>query len=252
MDLIDEAASKLRIDADSLPADLKSTERRIQEVSREEEAAAQRSDYEQAAQLKMERLRLEQEYTRGRDDWLRDKKIDMIVDAEVIAQLISKWTGIPVSNLLEEEAERLVHMEDSLHRRVVGQEEAVVAVSEAIRRARSGLADPKRPIGSFIFLGPTGVGKTELSRALSEFLFDDEANMVRVDMSEYMEKHTVSRLIGAPRVTWASTREASLPSLCAGIPSASSCSTRSKRPIQTCSTCCSRSWRTGVLRTATA
>ena len=198
VDLIDEAASKLRIDADSLPADLKSTERRIQEVSHEEEAAAQRSDYEQAAQLKMERLRLEQEYTRGRDDWLRDKKIDMIVDAEVIAQLISKWTGIPVSNLLEEEAERLVHMEDSLHRRVVGQEEAVVAVSEAIRRARSGLADPKRPIGSFIFLGPTGVGKTELSRALSEFLFDDEANMVRVDMSEYMEKHTVSRLIGAP------------------------------------------------------
>ena len=198
VDLIDEAASKLRIDADSLPADLKSTERRIQEVSHEEEAAAQRSDYEQAAQLKMERLRLEQEYTRGRDDWLRDKKIDMIVDAEVIAQLISKWTGIPVSNLLEEEAERLVHMEDSLHRRVVGQEEAVVAVSEAIRRARSGLADPKRPIGSFIFLGPTGVGKTELARALSEFLFDDEANMVRVDMSEYMEKHTVSRLIGAP------------------------------------------------------
>ena len=198
VDLIDEAASKLRIDADSLPADLKSTERRIQEVSHEEEAAAQRSDYEQAAQLKMERLRLEQEYTRGRDDWLRDKKIDMIVDAEVIAQLISKWTGIPVSNLLEEEAERLVHMEDGLHRRVVGQEEAVVAVSEAIRRARSGLADPKRPIGSFIFLGPTGVGKTELARALSEFLFDDEANMVRVDMSEYMEKHTVSRLIGAP------------------------------------------------------
>ena len=198
VDLIDEAASKLRIDADSLPADLKSTERRIREVSHEEEAAAQRSDYEQAAQLKMERLRLEQEYTRGRDDWLRDKKIDMIVDAEVIAQLISKWTGIPVSNLLEEEAERLVHMEDSLHRRVVGQEEAVVAVSEAIRRARSGLADPKRPIGSFIFLGPTGVGKTELARALSEFLFDDEANMVRVDMSEYMEKHTVSRLIGAP------------------------------------------------------
>ncbi len=198
VDLIDEAASKLRIDADSLPANLKSTERRIQEVSHEEEAAAQRSDYEQAAQLKMERLRLEQEYTRGRDDWLRDKKIDMIVDAEVIAQLISKWTGIPLSNLLEEEAERLVHMEDSLHRRVVGQEEAVVAVSEAIRRARSGLADPKRPIGSFIFLGPTGVGKTELARALSEFLFDDEANMVRVDMSEYMEKHTVSRLTGAP------------------------------------------------------
>jgi ATP-dependent Clp protease ATP-binding subunit ClpA len=122
----------------------------------------------------------------------------MVVDEEDIAALISRWTGIPASRLLEGEAERLLHMEDRLHERLIGQEEAVVAVSEAIRRARSGLSDPKRPIGSFMFLGPTGVGKTELARALAEFLFDDEANMVRVDMSEYMEKHTVSRLIGAP------------------------------------------------------
>ena len=198
VDLIDEAASKLRIDAQSLPKDLKGLERRIQELDHEEEAAAQRSDYERAAQIKTERLRLEEEYGRDRQAWMQDKRIDMIVDGESIAELVSRWTGIPVSNLLEGEAERLLHMEESLHRRVVGQEEGVVAVSEAIRRGRSGLSDPKRPIGSFIFLGPTGVGKTELARALSEFLFDDEANMVRVDMSEYVEKHTVSRLIGAP------------------------------------------------------
>ena len=198
VDLIDEAASKLRIDSESLPGELMGTERRLQELSNEEEAAAQRSDYEGAAQLRTERLRLEQEYDQGRDAWMQDKKIDMIVDQEDIARLISSWTGVPVAQLLEAEAERLLHMEESLHDRVIGQEEAVVAVSEAIRRARSGLSDPRRPIGSFIFLGPTGVGKTELARALSEFLFDDEANMIRVDMSEYMEKHTVSRLIGAP------------------------------------------------------
>ena len=198
VDLIDEAASKLRIDAESLPVNLKEVERQIQDLANEEDAAAQRSDYEKAAHLKTERLRLEQEYSRDRASWLLDKKIDMIVDEGDIGALISSWTGIPVSRLLEEEAEKLLHMEDNLHERVVGQEEAVVAVSEAIRRARSGLSDPKRPIGSFIFLGPTGVGKTELARALSEFLFDDEANMIRVDMSEYMEKHTVSRLIGAP------------------------------------------------------
>ena len=198
VDLIDEAASKLRIDAESLPGNLKEVERQIQDLANEEDAAAQRSDYEKAAQVKTERLRLEQEYSRDRAAWLLDKKIDMIVDEGDIGALISSWTGIPVSRLLEEEAEKLLHMEEDLHERVVGQEEAVVAVSEAIRRARSGLSDPKRPIGSFIFLGPTGVGKTELARALSELLFDDEANMIRVDMSEYMEEHTVSRLIGAP------------------------------------------------------
>ena len=198
VDLIDEAASKLRIDVESLPAALKSRERRIQELAHEEEAAAQRSEYEEAARLRTDRLRLEEDYNRDRDDWLKDNKTDMIVDEADIAGLISKWTGIPVSNLLEGEAQRLLHMEESLHERVVGQDKAVVAVAEAIRRSRSGLSDPKRPIGSFIFLGPTGVGKTELARALSEFLFDDEANMIRIDMSEYMEKHTVSRLIGAP------------------------------------------------------
>ena len=198
VDLIDEAASKIHIDAESMPLDLKGRERRIQELSNEEEAAAQRSDYERAAELKTERLRIESEFEADRDSWLKEKDIDMVVEAEDIAELISQWTGVPVSRLLEGEAEKLLNMEERLHERVIGQHEGVAAVSEAIRRARSGLADPKRPIGSFIFLGPTGVGKTELARALAEFLFDDEANMIRIDMSEYMEKHTVSRLIGAP------------------------------------------------------
>ena len=198
VDFIDEAASKLRIDAESLPADLKNLEERIRRLADQEDAAAQRSDYERAAQLRTERLRLEQEYEPERQHLLADRNVDMVVDEADIAELVSKWTGIPAGRLLGGESERLVHMEENLHKRIIGQEESVVAVSEAIRRSRSGLSDPRRPIGSFIFLGPTGVGKTELAKALAEFLFDDESNMVRVDMSEYMEKHTVSRLIGAP------------------------------------------------------
>ena len=198
VDFIDEAASKLRIDAESLPSGLKEMEERIRSLSDQEEAAAQRSEYEQAAQLRTERLRLEEEFEPERQRLLADRNVDMVVSEADIAELVASWTGIPAGRLLEGESERLIHMEDSLHQRIIGQDEAVVAVSEAIRRSRSGLSDPRRPIGSLIFLGPTGVGKTELSKALAEFLFDDEANMVRVDMSEYMEKHTVSRLIGAP------------------------------------------------------
>ncbi len=198
VDFIDEAASKLRIDAESLPGDLKDMEERIHRLADQEEAAAQRSDYERAAQIRTERLRLEEEFELDRQRQQPGRKADMVVGEADIAELVSKWTGIPAGRLLEGESERLIHMEEVLHHRLVGQNEAVVAVSEVIRRARSGLSDPRRPIGSFIFLGPTGVGKTELAKALAEFLFDDEANMVRVDMSEYMEKHTVSRLIGAP------------------------------------------------------
>ena len=198
VDFIDEAASKLRIDAESLPADLKEMEERIRTLADQEEAAAQRSEYERAAQLRTERLRLDEEYEPERQRLLSDRKVDMVVDEADIAELVANWTGIPAGRLLEGESDRLMQMEESLHQRIIGQEESVIAVSEAIRRSRSGLSDPKRPIGSFIFLGPTGVGKTELSKALAEFLFDDESNMVRVDMSEYMEKHTVSRLVGAP------------------------------------------------------
>ena len=198
VDFIDEAASKLRLDAESLPANLKDMEERIRRLVDQEEAAAQRSDYEQAAQIRTDRLRVEEEYEPERQRLLADRNTDLVVSESDIAELVSKWTGIPAGRMLEGESERLVNMEDALHQRVVGQEESVTAVSEAIRRSRSGLSDPRRPIGSFIFLGPTGVGKTELAKALAEFLFDDESNMVRVDMSEYMEKHTVSRLIGAP------------------------------------------------------
>ena len=198
VDFIDEAASKLRIDAESLPGNLKEIEERIHRLADQEEAAAQHSDYERAAQLRTEKLRLEEEYEPEKQRLLTDRNVDMVVDAADVAELVAKWTGIPAGRLLEGESQRLVDMEERLHQRIIGQEESVIAVSEAIRRSRSGLSDPKRPIGSFIFLGPTGVGKTELAKALAEFLFDDEANMVRVDMSEYMEKHTVARLIGAP------------------------------------------------------
>ncbi|MFC1974208.1 ATP-dependent Clp protease ATP-binding subunit, partial [Chloroflexota bacterium] len=198
IDLIDEAAAKIRIDNESAPAEVKTLEQQLHQLANEEEAASQRGDYEQAATLKTQRLGLEGEYKSARDKWLQEKKIDEVVDEEDIAELISKWTGIPVSRMLEGETEKLVHMEENLHKRVMGQDEAIVAVSDAVRRARTGLKDPKRPIGSFIFLGPTGVGKTELARTLAQFLFDDEEAMVRLDMSEYMEKHTVSRLVGAP------------------------------------------------------
>jgi ATP-dependent Clp protease ATP-binding subunit ClpC len=198
IDLIDEAASKIRIDTESAPSDVKSLEQKLKQLIDEEEAASQRGEYEQAANLKIQRLGLEKEYEETRSKWLQEEKIDNGVDEETIAELVAKWTGIPVSRMLEGETEKLIHMEEGLHRRVIGQDEAVTAISDAIRRARAGLKDPKRPIGSFIFLGPTGVGKTELARALAEFLFDEEEAMVRLDMSEYMEKHTVSRLIGAP------------------------------------------------------
>ena len=197
VDLIDEAAAKLRIDSQSKPSDIVELEARIQRLEHEELAASQRADYEQAAFHKSEKLRLQDEY-QARDADVTDQDHEMVVTAEQVGALIATWTGIPVDRLLETEAEKLLHMEERIHHRVIGQDSAITAVSDAIRRARAGLKDPKRPIGSFIFLGPTGVGKTELARALSEFLFDDEQNMVRVDMSEYMEKHTVSRLIGAP------------------------------------------------------
>ena len=198
VDLIDEAASKLRIDAESLPKELKEQEGRIRQLQNQEEAASQRADYQAAAEFRTERVGLEEQYNPAREQWLRDHKIDMVVDEEDIGRLVAQWTGIPVNQMLEEEAERLLHMEERLYQRIIGQDTAIRVVSEATRRSRAGLKDPKRPIGSFIFLGPTGVGKSELARALAEFLFDHEENMVRIDMSEYMEKHTVSRLIGAP------------------------------------------------------
>jgi len=198
IDLIDEAASKLRIDRESAPKEVKTLDQKMKHLIDEEEAASQRGDYQKATELKAERMRLEQEYDKAKLQWQKEKKIDSVVDEEDIAALVAQWTGIPVSRMMETETDKLVHMEERIHQRIVDQEEAVAAVSEAIKRGRAGLKDPKRPIGSFVFLGPTGVGKTELARALAEFLFDDEETMIRLDMSEYMEKHTVSRLIGSP------------------------------------------------------
>jgi len=198
IDLIDEAASKLRLDMESAPDEVKTLDRKLKHLRDEEEAASQRGDYQKAAELKAEKIRLEQEYNQAKLKWQKEKKIDSVVDEEDIAGLVAQWTGIPVSRMMETETDKLVHMEERIHQRIVDQEEAVAVVSDAIRRGRAGLKDPKRPIGSFIFLGPTGVGKTELARALAEFLFDDEEAMVRLDMSEYMQEHTVSRLIGSP------------------------------------------------------
>ena len=198
VDFINEAASKLRIDAQILPAPLKEREERVRYLADQEVAAAERSDYERAAELRTERLRLQQEYDEERQAQQNDRQAEGVVDQMLIAQLVSEWTGIPTGRLMEGEGQRMMHMEADLHLRIIGQDEAVTAVSQAIRRSRSGLGDPRRSIGSFILLGPTGVGKTEIARALAEFLFDDETNMVRIDMSEYMERHAVSRLVGAP------------------------------------------------------
>ena len=199
IDLLDEAASKLRIEATMLPPDLRDMELKLQDLAREGAAAVQAQDYERAAQLKEQTDKIQQTFVKAKDAWLAEKGIaDATVDADDIAAVVSEWTGIPVQRMLQEEADKLLAMEDDLHGRVVGQERAVAAVSEAVRRARAGLKDPKRPIGSFIFLGPTGVGKTELARALAEFLFDDEGALIRLDMGEYQERHTVSRLVGAP------------------------------------------------------
>lgn len=198
IDLMDEAAAKLRVALYSLPPELKEIKGEIDRLQKEEEQAGLERDYERAAQMKAERLRIEQEFIQQRDKWEAEHELDEIVDTDDVAEVVSQWTGIPVSQMMETESEKLLHMEERLHEWIIGQHEAVVAVSDAIRRARSGLKDPHRPIGSFIFIGPSGVGKTEMAKALAEFLFDDQEALVRIDMSEYREQHTVSRLFGAP------------------------------------------------------
>lgn len=199
IDLMDEAGSRVRLQAFTAPPDVKDLEQRIEELGKEKEAAVNNQEFEKAAQLRDEENKLREELEHKRSNWQKQKGGEELeVTAEEIAQVVASWTGIPVRKLAEEESERLLRMEEILHQRVVGQEEAVKAVSRAIRRARAGLKDPKRPIGSFIFLGPTGVGKTELAHALADAMFGDEDAMVRIDMSEYMERFAVSRLMGAP------------------------------------------------------
>ena len=199
IDLMDEAASRVRIQAFTAPPDVKAQEKKLEGVLREKREAIDKQDYEKAAQLRDQEHALRAEIDEKRAEWEKQKSAAKdTVGEEEIAQVVAGWTGIPVKKMTEEESARLLHLEELLHQRVVGQEEAVSAVSRAIRRARAGLKDPKRPIGSFIFLGPTGVGKTELCRALGEAMFGDENALIRLDMSEYMEKHTVSRMVGSP------------------------------------------------------
>ncbi|HLO31064.1 MAG TPA: AAA family ATPase [Anaerolineales bacterium] len=198
IDLMDEAAAKLRVALYSMPPDLKAMKSEIDKLQAEEEQAGLERDYERAAQKKSERLRLDEEYHEKRDKWEAEHQLDEVVDVDDIAAVVHQWTGIPLSQMMESESEKLLHMEARLHERIIGQDEAIHAISDAIRRARSGLKDPSRPIGSFIFIGPSGVGKTELAKALAWFMFDDEEALVRIDMSEYREQHTVSRLFGAP------------------------------------------------------
>lgn len=199
IDLVDEAASRLRISAHTSPADLKETEEKLASLSHEKEEAISAQDFERAAHLRDEEQKLKADYDERRAEWERartDK--DLSVSASDIADIVTQWTGIPVNRLLEEESDKLLHLDELLKARVIGQDEAVTAVSRAIRRGRMGLKDPKRPVGSFIFMGPTGIGKTELAKALAEVMFGDSSAMIRLDMSEYMEKHSVSKLIGSP------------------------------------------------------
>jgi ATP-dependent Clp protease ATP-binding subunit ClpC len=198
IDLMDEAAAKLRVALYTLPPELKAMQMELQRLQTEVEAASTVENYERAAKLKTERINVQAEFNLQREVWQQEHQLDETIGEKDIAEVVTTWTGIPVAQMLETEAEKLLRMEEALHQRIIGQDEPVAAIADAIRRARSGLKDPKRPIGSFIFVGSSGVGKTELAKALAWFLFDDEDALLRIDMSEYREYHTVSRLFGAP------------------------------------------------------
>ena len=198
IDLMDEAAAKLRVQLYTTSPELKAKQAELDKMRQMEEDAAMNADYQGAAQYKMQRLRVQDEFEKAREVWMKSNQLDEVVDTADVASVVAQWTGIPVTQMMETENQKLLQMEERLGERVIGQEEAIKAISEAIRRARSGMKDPDRPIGSFIFLGSSGVGKTELAKALAWFLFEDENALVRVDMSEYREGHTVSRLFGAP------------------------------------------------------
>jgi len=199
IDLIDEAASRVRLRHSSSPPELKDAGKRLEQVTKEKDEAINRQDYEVAASLRDAEAVAREDLDRRRAEWRtrQDAEIPDVGDEE-IAEVVAMWTGIPVTRIAQEESERLLHMEEALHSRVIGQQEAIETISKAVRRARAGLKDPKRPIGSFIFLGPTGVGKTELAKGLAEFMFGSEDSLIKIDMSEFMERHNVSRLVGAP------------------------------------------------------
>jgi ATP-dependent Clp protease ATP-binding subunit ClpC len=199
IDLIDEASSRVRLRHSNPPLSLSETRRVLESVRKEKEDAIQGQQYEYAAELRDRELRLEEKLDNQKQEWEGERSQEQpVVGEEDIAQVVSMWTGIPVTKLAVEETERLLNMEEELHNRIIGQDEAIHNISKAVRRARAGLKDSRRPVGAFMFLGPTGVGKTELVRALAEFMFGSEDTMIRLDMSEFMERHSVSRLIGAP------------------------------------------------------
>lgn len=198
IDLIDEAAARLKLKLFSMPEEIKLLENKLKKIVEDGELAVVRKDYEKAAMLKKESDKISKELKIKKDEWIKKNQMKTEVDGEIVAQIVSRWTGIPVSRMVESEKEKLLNMENRLHQRVIGQNEAIEKISSAIRRSRAGLSDPRRPIGSFLFVGPTGVGKTEVAKSLAEFLFDTEDALVRIDMTEYMEKFSVSRLIGAP------------------------------------------------------
>ena len=198
IDLIDEAASKVKLKENTAPKELKELEDKLEFISKEKEEAVRCQDFEKAAKIRDEEKEIKEKLSNLKENWRSSSKNSDVVDPEVIAQVVGSWTGIPVTKLVEEESQKLLNLEEILHNRVIGQEQAVESIAKSIRRARAGLKDPKRPIGSFLFLGPTGVGKTELSKALAEVQFGDENSIIRIDMSEYMEKHAVSRLVGSP------------------------------------------------------
>ena len=224
-------------------------ERELAQVRKEKASAISRQQYELAAQLRDKEAILEMGLTYEKSNYDRAIGKQPEVTEEDIAAVISQWLNIPLQKLTQTESERLLHMEDDLHKRVIGQSEAVEAVSKAIRRARAGFKDKNRPVGSFLFLGPTGVGKTELAKALAENMFGDERALIRFDMSEYMEKHTASRLVARLRVMLATKKAASLRTPCAEGRIPLFCLTKLKRHILTCLTCFCRLWRTGALPT---
>ncbi|BDZ62559.1 hypothetical protein GCM10025873_23500 [Demequina sediminis] len=249
IDLIDEAGARLRIRRMTSPPELRDLDDKIANVRRDKESAIDEQDFEKAASLRDVERRLSEERSRKEEAWKSgDLDVAAVVDEDLIAEVLSMSTGVPVTRVSSDESSRLLSMESDLHKRIIGQEQAIKVLAQSIRRTRAGLKDPKRPGGSFIFAGPTGVGKTELAKALAEFLFGDEDALISLDMSEYGEKHTVARLFGAPPATWASRRVASSPRRCAASRSPWCSSTRSRRPTPTSSTRCSRSSRTASSR----
>ncbi len=247
IDVIDEASSKVRLRTYTAPPEIKELEKEYESLEDEKEAAIKTEAYEKAGEIKVRQSSVKERLEQLKGEWeSSNQEKSLVVSEEVIASIISGWTSIPIQKLTQEEGKRLKNLEVVLHERVVGQHEAIVAVSKAIRRGRVGLKDPKRPIGSFLFLGPTGVGKTELSKALAEALFGDEESLIRVDMSEYMEKHSVSKLIGSLRDMWVMMRAVSSVRRSAASLIPSSFSMRWKKPIRMFSISCCRSWMTAI------